>query len=115
MVTRKKQERGSEPVSATDPVRSSVRFPLRLELVIATEAGEQNAVTEDVSAGGVLFVMDSLPAIGSRVEFTMMMPAEAMGNERDVNVHCVGRIVRHERSGQIQRAAAVIDNYTLKA
>lgn len=110
-----KNRQGSEPKPATDPMRTAVRFPLRLELTLETENGEQKAVTEDISASGVLFTMESLPAIGSRIEFTMMMPAEAMGNASDVNVHCVGRIVRHERSDTVQRAAAVIDEYTLKA
>lgn len=79
--------------------------------------GEMNAVTEDVSSSGVLFVMETLPMVGSRVAFTLTMPAEAMGSETDVTVHCVGRIVRHdlERSDKKQRAAAVIDEYTLKA
>lgn len=113
-----KAKKGDQPKPAVDPVhpvRSSVRFPLRLELLIETEEGELPAVTEDVSASGVLFSMETLPAIHSRVEFTITMPGEAMGSEKDVTVQCTGRIVRHEQTGQVRRAAAVIDEYILKA
>lgn len=110
-----KTKTGDQPKAAVDPVRSAVRFPLRLELLIDTEEGERAAVTEDVSASGVLFSMDSLPALNSRVEFTITMPAAAMGSEKDVTLHCTGRIVRHEQTGQVRRAAAVIDEYILKA
>lgn len=110
-----KAKKGGEPAKETDPVRSAVRFPLRLELLIGTDDGEESAVTEDVSASGVLFVMDALPALNSRVEFTITMPAAAMGSTRDVTVQCTGRIVRHELSGQVRKAAAIIDEYILKA
>jgi len=110
------QNVGSQQASsAVDPVRSAVRFPLQLELVLGTDQGQVKATTEDVSAGGVLFCMDVLPPIDSRVEFTITMPAEIMGNDKNVKVHCIGRIVRHERSGQLAKAAAVIDEYFLKA
>lgn len=116
IVAKKKiAEAGGEPPKASDPVRGAVRFPLRLELVVGTEMGEESALTEDVSASGVLFVMDSLPPLESRVEFTITMPGVAMGSLKDVTVHCTGRIVRHELSGQVRKAAAVIDEYTLKA
>jgi len=44
----------------------------------------------------------------------MTMPAAIMGGSEDVTLHCVGRIVRHERSGDKNMAAAVIDDYSLK-
>ena len=110
-----KASTGDQQKAAVDPLRSAVRFPLRLELLIDTEDGERAAVTEDVSASGVLFAMEMLPALDSRVEFTITMPAAAMGSETDVTVQCTGRIVRHEQSGQVSRAAAVIDEYILKA
>jgi len=54
-----------------------------------------------------------LPKIGSSIEFTMDMPSEIMGS--DVSVHCTGRVVRHQYVGQESMAAAVIDQYFLKA
>ena len=95
-------------------MRASVRFPLHLEIVLSTEDREYKAVTEDVSANGICFTADELPPIDSRVQFRMTMPAAMMGGSEDVTLHCVGRIVRHERTAGKNMAAAVIDDYSLK-
>ena len=96
-------------------LRAAVRFPIRLALHILTEKGEIEAVTEDISSNGLLFVSDSLPAVDSRVEFTITMPFAVMGSSTDVTVHCIGRVVRHVISGPKKKAAVVIDEYFLKA
>jgi hypothetical protein len=96
-------------------VRTAVRFPLKLALRLTTEEGMVDAMTRDVSSNGLLFEADPLPRIGSTIEFTMTMPSEVMGWNSDVAIHCIGRIVRHQCSGQEQMAAAVIDDYYLKA
>jgi len=96
-------------------VRSSVRFPMRLKLEIHTELGLFDAITENVSANGLLFSSDYLPSLESRIEFTMTMPSSIMGSDKDVTIHCIGRIVRHERVGVVKKAAVVIDEYYLKA
>jgi hypothetical protein len=72
-------------------------------------------MTEDVSANGVLCSGPRLPEVNTRVEFTMRMPAAIMGNSHDTVIHCVGRIVRHQRRVTDELAAAVIDEYFLKA
>jgi hypothetical protein len=96
-----------------DPVRTAVRFPLRLSIVLTTADREYAAVTEDVSANGVLFCSDDLPPVGEMVEFKLMMPATIMGGNEDVSLHCKGRIVRHIPEKKM--AAAVIDEYSLRA
>jgi hypothetical protein len=73
------------------------------------------ATTRDVSSNGLLFVAASLPKVGSNIEFTMDMPSEVMGSPTDVSVHCTGRVVRHQHSDDEWMAAAVIDEYFLKA
>ena len=98
-----------------DAIRTAVRFPLRLALHLKTEDGTIEATTKDVSSNGLLFVAANLPKIGSSIEFTMDMPSEIMGSEKDVSIHCTGRIVRHQRSEGEAMAAAVIDEYFLKA
>jgi hypothetical protein len=98
-----------------NPVRSSVRFPMKLPLTIQTDAGSFAAVTENVSANGLLFVCEYLPQVNSEIEFTIIMPAAIMGSDKDVSIHCVGRIVRHEQDGSQKKAAVVIDEYFLKA
>jgi hypothetical protein len=97
------------------PLRSAVRFPLHMDIVLTTPEGECKAVTENVSANGLLFVSDTLPAVGTPVEFRLKMPGAIMGGGEDVLLHCVGRVVRHDDSGGKMTAAAVIDEYSLKA
>ncbi len=82
--------------------------------------GEFIAYTENVSANGLLFVCSHLPLFEDAIEFTMCMPSEILGTEKDVQVHCTGRIVRRERGRQFAalqetRAAVMIDEYNLKA
>jgi len=43
------------------------------------------------------------------------MPAAIMGGIEDVQLHCVGRIVRHTETDGKLSAAAVIDEYSLRA
>ena len=100
---------------ATDPVRAAVRFPLHLDLTLLTDDREYHAVTEDVSSAGLLFAADEVPPLDSTVRFQMKMPAAIMGGTDDVVLDCVGRIVRHDRTAGRNRAAAVIDKYSLKA
>jgi hypothetical protein len=98
-------------------VRTAVRFPLKLAVHLKTEDGEMEATTKDVSSNGLLFVTSGLPLpkVGSSIEFTMDMPAQVMGWASDVGIHCTGRVVRHQVTGDESMAAAVIDEYILKA
>ena len=104
----------TRPISQS-PVRTAVRFPIRLALTIQTKFGAFQAFTENVSANGLLFTCEYLPDLNSQIEFTMAMPAAIMGADKDLSVHCIGRIVRHETDGNVKKAAAVIDEYFLKA
>ena len=98
-----------------NPVRTAVRFPMKLALRLQSAEGEMDAVTENISANGLLFVGDALPPVDTRIEFTIAMPSSVMGSQRDVTIHCVGRVVRHQMQGDVKKAAAVIDEYFLKA
>jgi hypothetical protein len=92
-----------------------VRFPLKLAIHLKTEQGMVDATTKDISSNGLLFVSKHLPSIGSSIEFTMDMPSEVMGWDSDVSIHCTGRVVRHQETEHEMMAAAVIDEYFLKA
>src|ERR1700722_18414239 len=98
-----------------DAVRTAVRFPIHLEITVTTPEREYHAITEDVSATGVLFASEDVPEVGARVTFTIKMPATIMGGHEDVLLYCIGRIVRHKRTSTKNMAAAVIDEYFLKA
>ena len=88
---------------------------MRLAIRMHTEQGELEAVTENISANGLLFISEHLPEIDSRIEFTIAMPSAIMGSTTDVNIHCIGRVIRHYVEGGEKKAAAVIDEYFLKA
>ncbi len=98
-----------------NPVRTAVRFPMRLVIHIDTSDGVLEALTENISANGLLFVSDKLPDIDSKIEFTISLPSAVMGSDKDVTIHCFGRVVRHQHQGDEKKAAAVIDEYYLKA
>lgn len=98
-----------------NPLRTAVRFPMRLAIRVQTANGEVEAVTENISANGLLFVSDNLPELETRIEFTIAMPSAVMGTANDVTIHCVGRVVRHYLQDGQKKAAAVIDEYFLKA
>jgi hypothetical protein len=98
----------------TDPVRTAVRFPMRLALRIHTGDGEMEAMTENISANGILFTGSHLPAVDDRIEFTITMPAAVMGTPEDLSIQCTGRVVRHQMQGGETQAAAIIDEYLLR-
>ena len=104
----------SSAAVATDQVRTAVRFPMKLSLRVITPGGHIDAVTENISANGILFTADKLPPVDSRIEFTIQMPAEVMGSTGDLLIQCVGRVVRHQFQGDEGQAAAIIDEYFLR-
>lgn len=99
----------------TDQVRTAVRFPMKLALTVRTSQGDMEAVTINISANGILFTGDRLPKVDSQIEFTIRMPGNVMGTAEDVSIHCIGRVIRHQRHGDESQAAAIIDEYTLRA
>ena len=105
----------SKTTEVTDQVRTAVRFPMKLALTLKTSQGDVDAVTENISANGILFTGFRLPKVDSQIEFTIRMPAGVMGTTEDVSIHCIGRVVRHQRHGEEAQAAAIIDEYTLRA
>ena len=98
-----------------DQVRTAVRFPMKLALTLKTSQGTVDAVTENISANGILFTGFRLPKVDSQIEFTIRMPGEVMGTLEDVSIDCIGRVVRHQKHGDQTQAAAIIDEYTLRA
>ena len=99
-----------------DPIelRTAVRFPVKLPVQVRAGQGEEMAETINISANGMLFsFMRSLDK-GSAIEFDLKLPAGALGMEKDVVVHCVGRVVRcYRKSESDAEIAAVIDEYQM--
>jgi hypothetical protein len=99
--------------------RTGKRFPLELPIRIRQKrAAAVNAgTTADVSSAGVYIQADTDLAVGSSIEFDITLPAKVLGTPDDVEVHCIGRVVRREingRNGKGRRkhgVACVIDQY----
>jgi hypothetical protein len=102
---------GSGPANPRQEVRCAVRFPLALPVIISTENGEMAAVTQDVSASGVLFEMTEPLETGSAIRFSLRMPGAVLGTPHDILVDCQGRVVRCSVSQSQFQAASTIDEY----
>jgi hypothetical protein len=99
----------------SDPVRTAVRFPIRMPLTVLSNGVSFLAETENISASGLLFCCRAKLAVGAKLEFTMSMPGSVMGSKCDLVVHCKGRVVRTYEQGANQFVGAGIDEYSLKA
>ena len=94
--------------------RSSRRFALRLPLTINYPDNSKAIESEsrDVSARGICFYFDSVPATGTDIEFTLVLPPEFTATT-SIHVHCKGKVVRVDTgrpSGRME-VAAVINHY----
>jgi hypothetical protein len=92
-------------------IQSAARFPIKLPIAVKSEAGDQTAETENISANGVLFQVDSDMPVGSMIDFTISFPAEVVGSDNDVRVDCRGRVVRNYAAEGRRGVGVVIDEY----
>jgi hypothetical protein len=104
--TEAKVRRGRYP-----DMQSAVRFPIKLPISVKSESGESQTETQNISANGVLFQVDSEMPLGAMVDFTISLPAEVVGAEADVQLDCRGRVVRSSNEGGHRDVAVVIDEY----
>jgi len=124
--TGKYRKKGSESVAAEgtapmteaqmssrqfEDLQSAPRFPLHLSASVKSEGSAYSAETENISANGVLFAMDRNVPVGSIVDFTIVLPAEAVGARQDVQVDCRGRVVRSFEDRGRLGVGVVIDEY----
>ena len=104
----------SPPLSAVnDPVRASVRFPLQLPVQLHAGDAQVSATTVDVSSTGMLFTLDVVLLVGTKVDWELVLPAEAMGSGADISVQCHGRVVWVQQERPV-RMAVMIDQYRMK-
>jgi len=92
-------------------MQGATRFPIKLPISVKSTSGESRTETENISANGVLFQMESDMPLGSAVSFTISLPAEVLGSESDVQVECRGRVVRSADEGHRKGIGVVIDEY----
>src|ERR1700750_2104316 len=75
-------------------VQGASRFPIKLPVAVKSDSGDKNAETQNISAHGVLFQIESDMPVGSMIVFTISFPADVVGSDNDVRVDCRGRVVR---------------------
>ena len=97
-----------------EDLQSAPRFPLHLSASVKAEGTAYSAQTENISANGVLFAMDRDVAVGSIVDFTIMLPADLLGTRQNVQVDCRGRVVRSFEDRGRRGVGVVIDEYHLE-
>lgn len=101
----------SKPALQRQEVRCAVRFPLALPVMLSSGKKEIAAVTQNVSASGVAFEIDSSMQTGMEIRFSLRMPSAVLGTPHDVLVQCRGRVVRCSMNQSNYLAAATIDDY----
>lgn len=90
--------------------RAGKRFPLQLPIRVAGTDG----FTRNVSAAGIYLNADTSLAVGTELEFDLILPADIVGGNSDVHVMCSGHVVRVEpRGGTSAGLACVIDYYKM--
>ncbi len=94
-----------------EDLQSAPRFPLHLSASVKTDGGAYAALTENISANGVLFAMDRDVPVGSIVDFTILLPAEVVGARQNVQIDCRGRVVRSFDDRGRRGVGVVIDEY----
>jgi hypothetical protein len=92
-------------------MQSAPRFPIKLPVAVRSQTGARSTETENISANGVLFQIDSDMPVGSMVDFTISLPADVVGSSADVQLDCRGRVVRSFEDGGRRGVGVVIDEY----
>jgi len=92
--------------------RSSRRFTMSLPLKVklSDTPSDQTAETRDISFRGLYFLIDGNHEVGSQIEFVLTLPRE-ITMAGDVNIRCVGEVVRIEEHNGRHGIAARIDKY----
>lgn len=76
--------------------RTGKRFPLKLPVTLRNSLGD--ATTSNISSAGVYVWSDAKLKPGSKVEFDITLPGDVIGSEKEVRIHCQGRVLRTEES-----------------
>ena len=92
-------------------VQGAARFPIKLPIAVKSEGGDQTGESENISANGVLFQVDTDMPVGSTIDFTISFPADVVGSDNDVRVDCRGRVVRNYAAEGRRGVGVVIDEY----
>ncbi len=94
-----------------EELRSAVRFPVHLPVLILVEGAEVEALTRNISHNGVLLETPRSILEGTKLEFLLQVPPDVMMNGSTAAIHCAGHVVRAYQENGVHFSAAVIDEY----
>ncbi|WP_158615446.1 PilZ domain-containing protein [Acidipila sp. EB88] len=94
-----------------EELRSAVRFPMHLPVVLVVEGEQIHAVTVNMSHNGVLLEAPHPIPAETGLEFLMEVPREVTLNDSTAAIHCVGHVIRSYQENGKCYIAAVIDDY----
>lgn len=95
-------------------IRGSTRIPLELPVHLRwkTQAGSERSAqgkTESMSGNGLFILAPLRLRHDTRLQFTVLFPAEV--TRTPMQLQCVGRVVRQQRSKTSAGLGVVIDDY----
>ncbi len=94
-----------------EELRSAVRFPMHLPVVLMIEGEQVSAVTVNMSTNGVLLRVPHAISDNTGLEFLLQVPKEVTLNESTAAIHCAGHVIRSYQEDGSCYVAAVIDEY----
>ena len=94
-----------------EELRSAVRFPMHLPVVLMVGSSEVRAVTVNMSHNGVLLEVPEAIAADTGLEFLLQVPPEVTLNDSTAAIHCQGHVIRTYQENGLHYVAAVIDEY----
>ncbi len=97
-------------------IRGGTRMPVELPVHIRwkTQAGTERSAegtTESMSGNGLFILVPVRLRRDTAIQFTVLLPAEVTGTP--VQLQCVGRVVRQQKSGAPAGLGVVIDDYRI--
>ena len=95
--------------------RAAQRFAMSVPIAVQSPEGafpQETALSHDVSAKGIFFLMNSRPREASSIEFTVTLPPEVTLTD-PMRVNCKGRVIRvvAEESSNRFGVGATIESY----
>ena len=97
-------------------IRGGTRIPVELPVHIRwkTKSGTERSAegkTESMSGNGLFILAPVRLRHDTTIQFTVPLPAEVTGTP--MQLQCVGRVVRQQKSGAPAGLGVVIDDYRL--
>ena len=97
-------------------IRGGKRIPVELPVQIRwkTQAGTERQAqgkTESMSGNGLFMLVPVRLRHDTRIQFTILLPTEV--TRTPMQLQCVGRVIRQQKSGSPAGLAVVIDDYYL--